>query len=442
MSMRIAIVGSGIAGLSAAWLLNQRHQVTLYERNGYFGGHTNTRMVQTPSGPVPVDTGFIVFNQPNYPLLTALFEHLGVPTQPTRMSFSVSANGGSYEYAGSGLSALFAQRSNLLSARHYRMLGAILRFNRDARRALRGGNLAGATIEEFISAGGYGETLRNRYLLPMAAAIWSCPVETMASFPAESLLRFFANHGLLDLRNRPQWRTVCGGSHEYVKKLLQPLQGHSACRDRVTAVQRSADGVTVHAESSGARRFDAVVLACHADQALRLLDQPSQRERSLLGAFRYQRNRALLHSDAGLMPRRRTVWSAWNYLTSEGRDGTEAVSVSYWMNCLQQLEQAPPLFVSLNPLREPQPSSLIAEMDYDHPVFDQQALAAQRLLGTLQGDQGVWYCGSYFGYGFHEDALRSAVQVARRLGVELPWAQSVSPPTRTAALQRPVWASQ
>jgi len=235
---------------------------------------------------------------------------------------------------------------------------------------------------------------------------------------------------------------VCGGSHEYVKKLLQPLQGHSACRDRVTSVQRSAGGVTVHAESSGARRFDAVVLACHADQALHLLDQPSQRERSLLGAFRYQRNRALLHSDAALMPRRRTVWSAWNYLTSEGLDGTEAVSVSYWMNCLQRLEQAPPLFVSLNPLREPQPSSLIAAMDYDHPVFDQAALAAQQQLGSLQGDQGVWYCGSYFGYGFHEDALRSAVQVARRLGVELPWAQSVAPPARTAALQRPAWASR
>ena len=440
--MHIAIVGSGIAGLSAAWLLNQRHRVTLYEANGYFGGHTNTRIVDTPSGPVPVDTGFIVYNQRNYPLLTALFRHLGVRTQPTRMSFSVSANGGRYEYAGSGLSTLFAQHRNLFSPRHYRMLAAILRFNRDARRSLQDAAVGPTSIEEFIAAGGYGEAFRNRYLLPMAAAIWSCPVETMAAFPAESLLRFFANHGLLDLRNRPQWRTVCGGSHEYVKQLMKPLHGDSTCRDRVTSVQRGDDGVTVYGEASGARHFDAVVLACHADQALRLLDQPSARERSLLGAFRYQGNRALLHTDSALMPRRKSVWSAWNYLTSESRDGTEAVSVSYWMNCLQRLQQAPPLFVSLNPLREPRADSVIAEMDYDHPVFDHQALAAQQQLGSLQGDNGVWYCGSYFGYGFHEDALRSSVQVARQLGVELPWVQSSAPTVQPAALQHPAWASR
>jgi len=442
MTMRIAIVGSGIAGLSAAWLLRQRHQVTLYERNDYFGGHTNTRLVDTATGPVAVDTGFIVYNQRNYPLLTRLFEHLGVETQPTRMSFSVSANGGRYEYAGSGLATLFAQAGNLLNSRHYRMLGSILRFNRDAKRMLQAATTDALSIEEFIAAGDYGEAFRSRYLLPMAAAIWSCPVETMASFPAASLLRFFDNHGLLDLHNRPQWRTVAGGSHQYVKRLLEPLQGGVACRDKVTAVQRSSAGTTVHAEKSGARNFDAVVLACHADQALQLLDRPSARERRLLGAFRYQPNRAVLHGDRDLMPRRRKVWSAWNYLTSENRQGTEAVSVSYWMNCLQQLQQAPPLFVSLNPLREPRAASVLAEMDYDHPVFDRQAMAAQGQLASLQGEHGIWYCGSYFGYGFHEDALRSSVELARQLGVEVPWAQTAGPAPDIPAAPQPAWVSR
>ena len=439
--MRIAVIGSGIAGLSAAWLLNRRHPVTLYERNDYFGGHTNTRTVETEAGPVPVDTGFIVFNRRNYPLLTRLFEYLGVQTQPTRMSFSVSANDGRYEYAGSGLATLFAQRSNLFSAQHYGMLASILRFNRDAKRLLQDAATNPASVDEFIAAGGYGETLRNRYLLPMAAAIWSCPVETMASFPVASLARFFANHGLLDLRNRPQWRTVCGGSHQYVKQLLKPLQGKN-CQDRVLAVQRSDTGVTVHAQSSGARHFDAAVFACHADQALQLLDAPTAREHSVLGAFRYQPNRAVLHSDANLMPRRKSVWSAWNYLTNEGRRGTDAVSVSYWMNCLQQLKQAPPLFVTLNPLREPRDASVIAEMSYDHPVFEHQAMAAQERLASLQGDNGIWYCGSYFGYGFHEDALRSAVEVAHRLGVEVPWAQTTSAlaDADAGAQPAPTWA--
>jgi predicted NAD/FAD-binding protein len=442
--MRIAIVGSGIAGLSSAWLLNRRHQVTLYERNNYFGGHTNTRAVESEAGPVPVDTGFIVFNRRNYPLLTQLFGHLDVRTQPTRMSFSVSANGGQYEYAGSGLATLFAQRSNLVNARHYRMLAAIVRFNRDAKRLLQDAPTDSASIDEFIGAGAYGEAFRNRYLLPMGAAIWSCPVETMASFPAVSLARFFANHGLLDLRNRPQWRTVCGGSSQYVKRLLQPLRGNIACQDPVMAVQRSAKGVTVHAEKSGARNFDAVVLACHADQALQLLDAPTAREHQVLGAFRYQLNRAVLHSDTDLMPRRKAVWSAWNYLTSEGHQGADAVSVSYWMNCLQRLEQAPPLFVTLNPLREPRQASVIAEMAYDHPVFDRQAMAAQERLASLQGDNGIWYCGSYFGYGFHEDALRSAVEVAHRLGVEVPWGHATPPlvDADAKAQPAPVWASR
>jgi predicted NAD/FAD-binding protein len=440
--MRIAIVGSGIAGLSSAWLLNHRHRVTLYEQNDYFGGHSNTRVVETGDGPVPVDTGFIVYNQRNYPLLTGLFEHLGVRTQPTSMSFSVSADAGRYEYAGSGLAGLFAQRSNLLNPRHLGMLVAIARFNRDAKRLLNHAAGDPVSVDEFIARGAYGAAFRDRYLLPMAAAIWSCPVETMGSFPAASLIRFFANHGLLDLHNRPQWRTVCGGSRRYVSKLLEPLRGKVTCQDPVTAVRPNDGGATVYAEKSGAQHFDAVVLACHADQALRLLDRPTAHQRGLLGAFRYQRNRALLHGDPELMPRRRSVWSAWNYLTSEGQRGTDAVSVSYWMNCLQRLDTAPPLFVTLNPLREPRAARVFAEIEYSHPVFDQPAMAAQAQLASLQGDQAIWFCGSYFGYGFHEDGLRSAVEVARRLGVRLPWAAEAHRAAPATAAAQPALASR
>lgn len=438
--MRIAIVGSGIAGLSAAWLLNNRHQILLYEQNNYLGGHTNTRMVETEHGSLPVDTGFIVFNRRNYPLLTRLLDYLGVATQPTSMSFSVSANNGQYEYAGSGLNALFAQRGNLLNPGHYRMLAAILRFNRDAKQLLQEPPKVPTSIGEFIEKGGYGAPFRDRYLLPMAAAIWSCPVETMADFPANSLLHFFSNHGLLDLRNRPHWHTIRGGSHQYVKCLLQSLQGKVACDDRVTLVRRDNQGVLVHGQRSGETRFDAVVLACHADQALSLIDRPLRQERAVLGAFQYQANRAILHTDAKLMPRRRSAWSAWNYLTNETRVGAEAVSVTYWMNCLQRIDQGPPLFVSLNPLREPHPDTVIADIDYSHPVFDHSAVDAQQRLGELQGHGGVWFCGSYWGYGFHEDALRSSVTLARQLGVELPWVETTPEVDTPAAQPKPVWA--
>lgn len=437
--MRIAIVGSGIAGLSAAWLLNCRHDVDLYEKKAYFGGHTNTRMVDTEEGRVPVDTGFIVFNRRNYPQLTQLFRHLGVRTQPAPMSFAVSANHGQYEYAGSGLNSLFAQRGNLLNLQHYQMLVSILRFNRDAKRLLQDPPGTAVSVAEFLKQGGYGTSFRDRYLLPMAAAIWSCPVETMAEFPATSLIRFFANHGLLDLRNRPQWRTVCGGSHQYVERLLASLQGGVACRERVTAVERCDRGVLLHGENGLVTHYDAVVMACHADQALQLLDRPTPQENRVLGAFRYQDNRAVLHSDTSLMPRRRSVWSAWNYLSNENRHGAAAVSVTYWMNCLQRLDQTPPLFVSLNPLREARDDTVIAEMDYSHPIFDQHTASAQERLGQLQGVGGIWYCGSYFGYGFHEDALCSSVSLARQLGVDAPWQSSAPERDPLVAQSRPAW---
>lgn len=437
--MRIAVVGSGIAGLAAAWLLRTRHEVTLYERNAYTGGHTHTLEVPTREGSIPVDTGFMVFNHRNYPLLTGLFRHLGIATQKTDMSFGVSIGDGRLEYAGSNLATLMAQPRNWVSPAHYRMLGDILRFNRAAKALLARDDLSGWTLAEFLDAGRYSGAFRDRYLLPMAAAIWSCPVQTMAEFPALSLFRFFYNHGLLDIRNRPQWHTVSGGSRSYVQRLLRDMPNGVLTGHPVRSVRR-LDGCVQITDAQGAlHHYDGVVMAAHADESLRLLANPSTREQALLGQFAYQPNQVYLHSDPNLMPHRRRVWSSWNYLAREEGGRTQAVSVTYWMNRLQNLPTARPVFVSLNPLRAPSRDQVIAEMTYEHPVFDNGAMQAQQSLHQLQGVDRIWYCGSYFGYGFHEDALHSAVEVARRFGVELPWARDHAPtgdgatlPNRTA----------
>jgi predicted NAD/FAD-binding protein len=420
------VVGSGIAGLGTAWLLSRRHEVTLFERNAYLGGHSNTVEVASGSEALGIDTGFVVFNYKNYPHLTRLFAHLGVETQETEMSFAASVDDGRIEYAGSDLNSLFAQRGNLVSPAYWRMLRDILRFNRDAKRSLREGDADGLSLGAYLEKGRYGERLADHYLLPMAAAIWSCPTATMRDFPAISFFRFFENHGLLDLFDRPQWRTVTGGSRRYVARLAADLAGRASVSRPATAVRRSPDGVLVHAADGTAERFDAVVLACHADEALRLIDDPRPAERAILSRFGYQENRTILHSDTALMPRERRVWSSWNYLAASGAAGTERVSVSYWANRLQRLPGERQFFVSLNPLREPHPAAVVAEMTYHHPVFDADAVHAQRLLPQLQGRDRLWFCGSYFGYGFHEDALASAVSVAHQLGADTPWTLPVA----------------
>ena len=426
----IAVIGGGISGLGSAWLLQRRHGVTLYERNAVAGGHTHTVDAPSASGPVPVDTGFIVYNERNYPHLTGLFATLGIETRPSDMSFSASVDGGRLEYAGSGLATLFAQRRNLLRPRFWGMLRDILRFNRQGRAILAIADGRGRSLGEFLAENGYGSAFRDYYLLPMAAAIWSCPVRTMLDFPLVSFLSFFNNHGLLQLDDRPQWRTVVGGGRTYVERILSDLrerQGDAAVQtgDPVVRVERDAEGVTVVTANGYHRRHDEVVLAGHADEMLHLLADPSASESALLGSFRYQPNHAVLHSDPALMPRRRAVWSAWNYLADGSSAGTERVSVTYWMNCLQGLESADrDLFVSLNPLQEPDPEQVIARRDWDHPVFDQPAMEAQGGIAGLQGIHRTWYAGAWLGYGFHEDGLRSAVEVARGLGVEPPWTPS------------------
>ncbi|MES9953983.1 MAG: FAD-dependent oxidoreductase [Candidatus Thiodiazotropha sp. 6PLUC2] len=417
---RIGIVGSGIAGLSAAWLLRNKYQVDLYEQNDYVGGHTHTVEVEEDGKIIPIDTGFIVYNEPNYPLLTQLFRYMDVETQNTDMSFAVSVDKGRLEYAGDNLGKLFAQKRNIIDIKFLSMLREIVRFNRDCLAYIEDNN-HDLSLGDFLDQNGYNQQFRYDYLLPMAAAIWSCPTRTMLSFPFSSFARFFNNHGLISLKNRPQWKTVVNGSWQYVKKMSAALGSRIKVKQQVVRIKRLPDGVEVITQDGQKMKYDNLILACHADQAVSLLDNPKPLEAKLLNKFRYQENIAYLHSDSALMPKSRKVWSSWNYLSDDKHIEERDVSVSYWMNRLQRLDSKRDYFVSLNPLQSPRDECTVATITYDHPVFDSAALYAQEMLDQIQGKERIWYCGSYFGYGFHEDALRSSVELASRLGVSEPW---------------------
>ena len=422
-ALDIAIVGTGIAGLSAAWLLSQRHRVTVYEKNQRVGGHTNTVEVPGPDRPVPVDTGFIVYNELNYPNLVALFDHLDVPTEASDMSFAASVDDGGLEYSGSGLGGLFAQRRNLVRPRFFRMLRDTLRFYRDGAALLEDASLADLSLGELLTRGGYSDAFIADHLLPMAAAIWSTPVADMRAYPAAAFVRFCMNHGLMQVRGRPRWRTVTGGSREYVHRLTRAFADRIRTDAPIATIHRTGGRVAVTLASGEVAHHDHVVIAAHANEALAMLDDPSPDERTLLGAFPYARNRAVLHQDPALMPRRRAVWSSWNYLRGKDSGGNDAVCVTYWMNRLQNLDARAPLFVTLNPHREIAPATVLRTFDYDHPTFDLAAGRAQRSLWNLQGARNTWFCGSYFGAGFHEDALQAGLAVAEALGdVRRPWA--------------------
>lgn len=422
---RIAVVGAGIGGLGAALALSERHDVTVYEAEARLGGHSNTVTVTAAGRTIPVDTGFIVYNLDTYPNLIALFAHLGVPTQASDMSFAVSADGGALEYSGSDLNGLFAQRCNLLRPRFLGMVRDVLRFYREAPAVLLRPDTR-QTLGEYLAAGGYGRSFVDDHLLPMAAAIWSCPTATMLDFPVVSFVRFCRNHGLLRIRDRPQWRTVSGGSREYVRRIADRLPGRIRLATPVAAIVRGTAGVVVRDAGGNEDRFDHVVLAVHGDQAAALLGDPDPRERAILGAFRYAPNHAVLHGDAALMPRRRAVWASWNYLTGRDAAGDRAVSVTYWMNRLQGLDPAVPLFVSLNPSRPPDPARTHAAFDYMHPVFDQPAIDAQAALPAIQGQRRTWFCGAWCGYGFHEDGLTAGLAVAAALGAAPGWTRPLA----------------
>ncbi|MCG8486643.1 MAG: FAD-dependent oxidoreductase [Chromatiales bacterium] len=420
---RIGIVGSGIAGLSAAWLLKNRYEVTLYEQNAYVGGHTHTIEVLEGRNRIPIDTGFIVYNEPNYPLLTELLKYLDIETQNTDMSFAVSINSGSLEYAGDNLKKLFAQRQNLVDLQFLSMIKEILRFNNQCQKFVHHDDHS-ITLGEFLDLYGYNQQFRYDYLLPMAAAIWSCPTSTMLSFPFSSFAQFFRNHGLVELKNRPQWKTLVGGSWQYVKVMAGCLGNRIKTNQPVASVRRTANGVEIVTKAGHREAYDALIIASHADEAASLLEQPNPLEAELLSKFRYQDNTVYLHTDTELMPKLRNVWSSWNYIADDQHKTKErSVSVSYWMNRLQRLKTEKDYFVSLNPLQLPCEDQLIEKMVYQHPVFDRSAIWAQQRLNEIQGKERIWYCGSYFGYGFHEDALSSSIQVAESLGVRVPWSK-------------------
>lgn len=416
---RIAVVGSGISGLSCAWLLSQAHDVTLYEAEDRLGGHSNTVTVPSPDGDVAVDTGFIVYNEPNYPNLTALFEHLGVVSKPAHMSFAVSVDSGAFEYSSHGAAGLFAQKRNLTSPRFWAMLADLKRFHKQAPLDLSVLETSGISLREYLNQGGYGRMFMDHHLLPQAAAIWSASSEQMADYPAAAFVKFYRNHRLLEVDLKPNWRTVEGGSRTYVAQLREAFGGRVRPGDPVRSVMRDATGASV-VTAAGTDRFDAVVLAVHADTALRLLATPTADEQRLLGAIPYQRNRAVLHRDTAQMPRRRAAWAAWNHVSRRG-DGRGSGGVTYWMNQLQSLPGGP-LFVTLNPQHEPRADHVLAEFDYEHPVFNGASLAAQQQLWSLQDQQHVWFCGAWFGSGFHEDGLQAGLAVAEQLGgVRRPW---------------------
>ena len=431
---RIAVIGSGISGLAAARRLAGapgQHGVTLLEAGSHFGGHANTVDMTLGGVSQGVDTGFLVFNHRTYPLLTRLFEELQVPTAAAEMSFSVqvpNANGqAGLEWSGSSLGGVFAQRGNLLRPRFLKMLAEILRFNRLATRIAKEGDETQlrSSIEVFLDEHHFGAAFRQDYLLPMMGCIWSCPTDQMLRFPVATLIRFCHNHGLIQVTDRPQWHTVRGGSRQYVQRMVAALQQdgrHDArLNTPVLGLRRLAHGVLLQM-AHGTEQFDAVVLACHSDQALRLLgSDATPQERSVLGAIRYQPNQAVLHTDASVLPRREVAWAAWNYerAADSGREQA-GVCLHYLLNRLQPLPWTKPVMVSLNPVRPIDDSQVHARMEYSHPVFDLAAIEAQSQVGALQGQRRTWFCGAWCGYGFHEDGLRSGLEVADKLLNALP----------------------
>jgi predicted NAD/FAD-binding protein len=424
---KLAIIGTGIAGLGCAHFLHRHFDLTLFEQNDYAGGHTHTVTTPEPGTgrPVPIDTGFMVFNHATYPLLTRLFRELAVPTRPTLMSFSVRHAGSGLEFAGSSLNHLFAQRRNLFRPRFYRMLAAIHRFNSEAVVALADPATRDETLGDYVKRRGYGEDFFHLYLVPMSSAVWSTPPERMLEFPATALLRFFHNHGFLGLSTQHQWWTVEGGARTYVEKITSPWRDRIRLGQAAAQVVRSPRGVTVMTSAGTAQQFDRVILACHGDQALRLIDSPTAAEARLLGEFKYQANTATLHTDTRVMPRTPLAWSSWNYEINRGPDGRISTATHYWMNSLQGVSDRENYFVSINRPEAVDPEKVLRRIHYEHPLFSLGAVRAQDGLPGLnlsaQRTTQTFFAGAWQRYGFHEDGLLSAYNLSTQLLGRDPW---------------------
>ncbi len=430
---RIAIIGSGISGIGTALALAPHHDITLFEKDDRLGGHANTVEIDYPTttGPVPlrVDTGFIVYNEKTYPNLTAFFAHYGVQTEWSDMSLSFTVDGGRIEWAADNLDKIFAQRRNILRPSFVTAMRSVLRFNREAQAALASDQAHDEAISDWLDARGYGEAFRRLYLYPMAGAIWSTRSADIAAFPARNLFAFYENHDLFaGLGDAVQWRTVTGGSRSYVEKASAILGDHVRRNTPVSAVTTGPDGATVALANGEHISFDQVVMATHSDEALALRPDADDDTRALLSAIRFTPNRAVLHRDETMMPRIRKTWSSWN--TRVGGDADQSASLTYWMNRLQNIDNEKPLFVTLNPARDPAAGTIFSEHEYAHPFFDRAAFEAQRNFDRIQGRGGIWYTGAWLGYGFHEDGLRSAVRVAAALGITPEWAKDGGVPIR------------
>jgi len=416
--MRIAVVGSGIAGLASAWLLSRKHDVTIFEASDYLGGHTHTHDIALHGRSYRIDTGFIVHNPAHYPLLTRLFSQLGVASQPTTMSFSLHNEASGLEYNAATLDTLFCQRRNMLSPRFIGMVRDLMRFYREAPALLLQHDNS-VTLGDYLAQNNYGAAFRDEHLVPMASALWSSPPTQILGFPARYLVQFMANHQMLQVSDRPEWRVVKGGSSTYVKALRAAWSVHERLHCPVRSIKRHSDGVDVES-TAGIEHFDQVVLACHSDQALALLTDADDREQSILSAMPYQTNDTVLHTDASILPVRRKAWAAWNAWLP--RDPTEACTVSYCMNLLQGIESPEPFVVTLNRTHAIDPAKVLRRMSYDHPVYSTASVAAQARKSEIQGRRRTWFAGAYWGWGFHEDGMRSAVDVAESLDIR--WADS------------------
>jgi predicted NAD/FAD-binding protein len=428
------VIGAGITGLGAAYALRDHADVTLFERDHRLGGHANTVDVTVNGKQIAVDTGFIVYNNRNYPNLTALFEHLDVPTKWSDMSFGFSLGGGAMEYACDSVDKVFAQRRNLLNPRYITMFRDVLRFCKQAPADLGNGSVGTASLGEWIARHGYSEWFRERFILPMGAAIWSTPSRRMMDFPAENFLHFFANHDLYTgLAEAMKWRTVEGGSREYVARIAAQLGERAVTGAEVVSIRRAGPRPILCFADGEEAAFDHVILCGHGPDMRRLVTDADAEEAAVLGAFHVSRNRAVLHSDPRLMPARRKVWSSWN-LMSRGEGDDQPVAVSYWMNRLQRLDPDCPLFVTLNPHIEPDPALVHAEFDYAHPLYDRAAFDAQTAINAIQGRGGLWYAGAWLGFGFHEDGLRNGLRVAAALGARQPWMRDTGTPLAMPAV--------